>query len=137
MARTKHPAPKQILDKKPPVSGSVEKPLAIVGKKKRRSRSGMAALRQMRRLQRSTKLVIPKLPFRTIVRTIDAHLVDGVSHRFTSCALDALQEGAEAYLDEVFKNSNAISINGKSVTLKARDMLCAVQVMKQYVGHAA
>ena len=103
--------------------------------KKRRWRPGTVALRQIRRLQRSTKLLVPKLPFATIIRAVDKDLHDGVSHRFQQSALDALQEAAESYLDEVFKNSCAISINGKSITLKARDMRCAVQVMKQHIGH--
>jgi histone H3/H4 len=148
MARSKQTHPKKVFVKVESAAGeqqtspptdlsTVVVGASAAGKTKRRWHPGTVALRQMRRLQRSTKLIIPKAPFESLVRAVDRDLHDGVEHRFQGLALVALQEATESYLDEVFTNACAISINGKSVTLKARDMRCAVHVMKQHGQHTA
>ena len=61
----------------------------------------MAALREIRRYQKSADLLLPKLPFKRLVREI-AHDINK-ELRFQSGALEALQEAAEAYLVNQFK----------------------------------
>jgi histone H3/H4 len=62
------------------------------------------ALREIRRYQKSTELLIPKLPFSRLVREITQEI--SVSLRFQSGAMEALQEAAEAYLVNEFERKS-------------------------------
>lgn len=126
MARTKARNPKKHEDK-PTVKPSVEADAAKV-RKPHRYRPGTVALREIRRYQRSTDLLVQRAPMKRLVREIGQGLSTNPI-RFKSKALDAIHAAAESYLQDVFKKSIAISLNGKSVTLKARDMACARYVM--------
>lgn len=61
-----------------------------------RYRPGTVALREIRRYQKSTELLIRKLPFQRLVREIAQDFKTDL--RFQSTAILALQEAAEAYL---------------------------------------
>ena len=61
----------------------------------------MVALREIRRYQKSAELLLPKLPFKRLVRKI-AHDISKELW-FQSGALEALQEAAEAYLVNQFE----------------------------------
>jgi histone H3 len=67
----------------------------------------VVALREIRRYQKSTELLLPKLPFKRLVREI-AHDINK-ELRFQSGALEALQEAAEAYLVNNFESKSHIS----------------------------
>lgn len=104
----------------------------IAGKKARkkyRRRPGTVALREIRRYQRTTEFLLRKLPFRRLVREIaqDFHR-DGV--RFQHLAFVALQEASEAFLTELFGESNLCAIHDKRVTLLKRDMQLAQKIRK-------
>ena len=60
------------------------------------------ALREIRRYQKTTDLLLPKLPFKRLVREI-AHEIN-IELRFQSGAMEALQEAAEAYLVNEFES---------------------------------
>lgn len=100
----------------PAVVGTGKKP-----RKKYRAKPGRKALRDIRRYQKSTELLIPKLPFQRLVREIgaDAHKDD---LRFTRSAILTLQEGAEAYLTDLFGSSLLSALNNKRVTVMQKDM---------------
>ena len=68
-----------------------------------RYRPGTVALREIRRYQKSTELLIPKLPFQRLVREIAADMNSEL--RFQSSALGALQEAAEAYFVGLFEDT--------------------------------
>ena len=71
-------------------------------------RPGTVALREIRRFQKSTELLIRKLPFQRLVREVAqnvVHKVGGGGLRFQSTALLALQEAAEAYLVGMFEDA--------------------------------
>jgi histone H3/H4 len=59
------------------------------------------ALREIRRYQQTTKLLIPKAPFTRLVRDIAQEIQADL--RFQSSALDAIQESAEAYIVRLFE----------------------------------
>ena len=87
-------------------------------KKLYRYRPGTVALKQIRQYQKSTELLIRKLPFQRLVREIandidvcPAHLRGKI--RFQSAAIMALQEAAEAYLVGLFEDSNLCAIHAK------------------------
>ena len=97
----------------------------------RRFRPGMAALREIRRFQKSTGLLIPKLPFQRLVRQIAMNTIaaiNGGDIRFQSAALLALQEAAEAYLTALFEDSNLCAIHAKRVTIMSKDMQLALRL---------
>ena len=71
-------------------------------KKRHRYHPGTVALRQIRRYQKSTELLIRKLPFQWLVREI---LRD---FRIGPATVSALQEASEAYLVGLFEDSNLV-----------------------------
>jgi histone H3 len=88
------------------------------------------ALREIRKYQKSTELLIRKLPFQRLVREVaQAHAVwlDGRVQplRFHAQALEALQQAAEAYLVGLFEDSNLCAIHAKRVTIMPKDMQLA------------
>lgn len=92
-----------------------------------RYRPGTVALREIRKFQNSTELLILKRPFQRLVREItqDFHL-DQL--RFQEMSLMALQEAAEAYLIGVLEDSNLCSIHAKRVTIMPRDVRLARRI---------
>lgn len=116
MARTKQTARKSTGGKAPrkqlatkaarksaPSTGGVKKP--------HRYRPGTVALREIRRYQKSTELLIRKLPFQRLVREIAQDFKTDL--RFQSAAIGALQEAAEAYLVGLFEDTNLCAIHAK------------------------
>ena len=73
------------------------------------------ALREIRKFQKSTDLLIRKLPFQRLVREIVQDYKADI--RFQSNAILALQEAAEAYLVGLFEDTNLCAIHAKRVTI--------------------
>jgi len=95
-------------------------------RKTRRYRPGTVALREIRRYQKSTDLLIRKLPFQRLVREVaQAHKPD---LRFQSAAILALQEAAEAYLVSLFEDTNLCAIHAKRVTIMPKDIQLARRI---------
>ena len=89
-------------------------------KKNRRFRPGTVALRQIRKYQKSTELLIRKLPFQRLVREVVQELFPTESYRFQSTAILALQEASEDFLVRMFSQVNDIAITGKLVTIQQK-----------------
>jgi histone H3 len=132
MARTKQTARKSTGGKAPrkalatkaamrsaPVAGGVKKP--------RRYRPGTVALREIRKYQKSTELLIRKLPFQRLVREITQSIVL-TDIRYQSSAILALQEAAEAYLIGLFEDTNLCAIHAKRVTIMPKDIQLARRI---------
>ena len=128
MARTKQTARKSTGGKAPrkqlatkaarksaPATGGVKKP--------HRYRPGTVALREIRKYQKSTELLIRKLPFQRLVREIAQDFKTDL--RFQSSAVLALQEAAEAYLVGLFEDTNLAAIHAKRVTIMPKDIQLA------------
>ena len=88
--------------------------------KPHRYRPGTVALREIHRYQRSTELLIWKLPFQHLVREIAQDFKTEL--RFQSGTIMALQEAAEAYLVGLFKDTNLCAIHAKRVTIMHKDI---------------
>ena len=73
-------------------------------KKQRRYKLGTLALKEVKRYQKTTKLLIHKLPFQHLVREIAQEM--DPRYIFQSLALFAIQEAAEAYLVGLFEDGN-------------------------------
>jgi histone H3 len=95
-------------------------------KKPHRYRPGTVALREIRRYQKSTDLLIRKLPFQRLVRQLVQDM--GLELRFQSTALLSLQEAAEAYLVGLFEDTNLCAIHAKRVTIMPKDLALARRV---------
>ena len=154
MARTKQTARKSTGGKAPrkqlatkaarksaPATGGVKKP--------HRYRPGTVALREIRKYQKSTELLIrkvsqcikpsyrdiqsadlaslfPQLPFQRLVREIAQDFKTDL--RFQSSAVLALQEAAEAYLVGLFEDTNLAAIHAKRVTIMPKDIQLARRI---------
>lgn len=131
MARTKQTARKSTGGKAPrkqlatkaarksaPATGGVKKP--------HRYRPGTVALREIRRYQKSTELLIRKLPFQRLVREIAQDFKTDL--RFQSSAVMALQEASEAYLVSLFEDTNLCAIHAKRVTIMPKDIQLARRI---------
>lgn len=93
----------------------------VVGiKKAHRFRPGTVALRDIRRYQKSTDLLLKKRPFQRLVREVAENLKTDL--RFQANALLAVQEAAEAYLVGLFEDTNLCAIHAKRVTIFPKDM---------------
>ena len=95
-------------------------------KKPKRFRPGTVALREIRRFQKSTELLIRKLPFQRFVREIAQNLNPGL--RFESSAIGALQEAAEAYIVGLLEDANLCAIHAKRVTIMPKDIKLARRI---------
>jgi len=92
-------------------------------KKPHRYRPGTVALREVRKYQKSTDLLIRKLPFQRLVREIAQDFKSDL--RFQGSAILALQEASEAYLVSLFEDTNLVAIHAKRVTIMPKDIQLA------------
>ncbi|KIM42870.1 hypothetical protein M413DRAFT_444508 [Hebeloma cylindrosporum] len=104
-------------------------------KKAHRFRPGTVALREIRRYQKSTELLIRKLPFQRLVREISQDYKTDL--RFQSSAIAALQEVAEAYIIALFEDTNLACLHAKRVTIMPRDMILARRLRGESGLHVA
>mmetsp|Transcript_15247 Transcript_15247/g.16529 ORF Transcript_15247/g.16529 Transcript_15247/m.16529 type:complete len:137 (-) Transcript_15247:239-649(-) len=131
MARTKQTARKSTGGKAPrkhlatkaarksaPSTGGIKKPY--------RFRPGTVALKEIRKYQKTTDLLIRRLPFQRLVREISQDFKSDL--RFQSTALLALQEAAEAYLVSLFEDTNLCAIHAKRVTIMPKDIQLARRI---------
>ena len=130
MARTKHTARKSVAAKTPKKSMATKSkgPKAASGGVKRahRFRPGTVALRHIRKYEKSTELLIRKLPFQRLVREIASEYRSEL--RFQSSAVLALQEASEAYMVGLFEDTNLCAIHAKRVTIMPKDMQLARRI---------
>lgn len=130
------------------------RPEAPPTKKPHRYRPGTVALREIRKYQKSTDLLIRRLPFERLVREITASFMPGL--RMKVAAITALQEATEAYIVGLFEvstflevpcfarqhfvnqrnqarvtplqDANLAAIHAKRVTLMAKDLQLARRI---------
>ncbi len=108
---------------------------AIAMRKPHRWRPGMVALREIRKFQKNTDLLISKAPFQRVVQEIA--LKFGKSDlRMQSTAVLALQEAAEYFMVDVFSNTNLCTMHGKHVTIMNKDMVLACRIRGITMGRA-
>lgn len=95
-------------------------------KKPHRWRPGVAALREIRRYQKTTDLLIRKMPFARLAREV-AHEFK-TDARYSSTGILATQEAAEAFLVGRFEHTNLCAIHAKRVTIMPKDMQLARRI---------
>lgn len=107
----------------PPTLGRVKKP--------HRYRPGTVALREIRKYQKTTDLLIRRSPFQSYVRRVieKQRTDDGLDQlRFQSQALLAMQEATEAYVIGLYADTNLCAIHAKRVTIMPKDMQLARRI---------
>lgn len=92
-------------------------------RKPHRYRPGTVALREIRRYQKTTELLIRKLPFQRLTREIAQEFKTDL--RFTADSILALQEATEAFVIHLFENTNLSAIHAKRVTIMPKDLALA------------
>ncbi|KAJ1360854.1 histone H3.1 [Parelaphostrongylus tenuis] len=87
---------------------------------------GVKALREVRHLQRTTGLIILRLPFQRVVRDVTREVLKmrNMKGEFTwqANALLALQEATEVYLACLFEDTNLAAIHARRITIMPKDM---------------
>ncbi|TVY44345.1 histone H3-like centromeric protein hH3v [Lachnellula occidentalis] len=129
------------------VSSGVEPGDPFPGKKKRRYRPGTLALKEIRRYQSSTELLMRKLPFSRLVGTASRgdDTIPGANgtYRFVKLlsiyarqerAIQALQEASEAFLVHLFEDTNLCAIHAKRVTIMQKDIQLARRIRGAWGG---
>ena len=91
--------------------------------KPHRYRAGTVALQDIRHFQKTSALLIQKLPFQRLVREIAQDYKTDL--RFQTVAILCLQEAAEAYLVRLFDDANLCAIHARQVTIMPKDILLA------------
>ena len=91
-----------------------------------RFKPGTIALREIRKYQKSTDLLLRKLPFQRVVKEITHQYKNDV--RYRSSALEALQHACEAYVVGLFEDTNLCAIHARRVTIMVKDMALARRI---------
>lgn len=136
MARTKQrpaksTAVKTPAAKKPPVKAVLTD---LEGaNKKHRYRPGTVALREIRKYQKSTDLLLRKLPFARLCREVSNSLAPE-PFRWTAEALLAMQEACEDFITHLFEDCNLCAIHAKRVTIMVKDIQLARRIRGPVYG---
>ncbi|KAI3966225.1 hypothetical protein MKX01_036575 [Papaver californicum] len=121
MSRVKHFAKRSRgppgREQQPPPSSNSN---AAAERRPYRHKPGTKALREIRKFQKSTDLLLPAAPFIRIVKEITNNFSKEVS-RWQAEALQALQEAAEAFLVNLFEDAQLCVIHARRVTLMQKD----------------
>ncbi|KAI0053570.1 histone-fold-containing protein [Auriscalpium vulgare] len=108
--------------------------------RRHRFRPGTVALREIRKYQKSTDLLLRKLPFARVVREIAMDMITDMNDysvaglRWQTSAILALQEASEAFLVHMFEDANLCAIHAKRVTIMTRDIHLARRIRGPWGG---
>ena len=112
--------------KKAPGAG-ISKPKPAVTKT--RSAPGVLAIQEIRVYQKATDLLIPRLPFARVIKSISTAVSSGMQvMRWKADAVTALQHAAEDYLVHLFEDCTLCALHGKRVTIMLKDMYLARRI---------
>ena len=86
-------------------------------------------LREVQKYQKSTDLLIRKLPFQQLV----CEIVQGIKpdFRVAPAMVMALQEAAEAYLVCLFDDANLCAIHAKCIMIQPKDIQLARRIRRE------
>ena len=134
MARTKHSNRKstgQLSARNQFAKAARKSPARPLVRVKRRLASGVRALYEIRKFQKSVELLIRLAPFYRFVRELASDIKSGL--KFQRTALEALQHSAEAYIIQIFEKANLLSIHRKRITVNHKDIrLCMLFETGEY-----
>lgn len=102
-------------------------------KRKHRYRPGTKALMEIRKYQRSTNLLIRKLPFARLVKEI-TNIFAEVGMRWSATGILALQEATEDFMVHLMEDCNLCAIHAKRVTIMPKDLQLARRIRGPIFG---
>ena len=103
-------------------------------KKTRKYQPGTVALPEIRQFQKSTELLIRKLPFSWLVHKI-AQSVGKTNLHFQGSTIICLQEAAEAFLVTLMEDANLCAIHAKRVTVMPKDIQLAHHIWGEHLKY--
>ena len=103
-------------------------------KKTRKYQPGSVALWEIWQFQKSTELLIQKLPFLQLVCKI-ALEVGKYDLHFQGSAIICLQETAEAYVVSLMEDANLCTIHAKRVTIMPKDIQLAHHIWVEHLQY--
>ena len=103
-------------------------------KKTRKYWPGAVALQEIQQFQKSTELLIRKLPFSQLVCEI-AQAVGKTDLHFQGSTIICLQEAAEAFLVGVMEDANLCTIHAKWVTIMPEDIQLACRIWGEHLKY--
>lgn len=92
---------------------------------------GARVLREITRLQLTTDLLIPKLPFARLIREV-LQQYSQRNLRITPEALLCLQESSEIYLTQMFEDAYRCTLHRERVTMMPKDMNLALYLRERW-----
>ena len=92
--------------------------------------TGTVALREIRRYQKITELLVRKLPFQRLIREIAQEFRTEL--QLQNSAVLTLQEAAEAYPVGLFEDTNVCAIHAKKVTIMPKENWLTVLVGEEH-----
>ena len=113
------------------VPGAAAKAAQEYLRKNYKFRPGTRALKEIRKYQKSTDLLIRRLPFQRLVRQVAQKFAQDL--RFQASALSALQEASEAYLVGLFEDTNLCAIHARRVTIMPKDIQLSRRIRGELV----
>mmetsp|Transcript_4464 Transcript_4464/g.12871 ORF Transcript_4464/g.12871 Transcript_4464/m.12871 type:complete len:157 (+) Transcript_4464:156-626(+) len=135
LARKQPTTPATKPRKQPPAARTPNTLGVQTGEKKRkhRYRPGTKALMEIRKYQRSTDLLIRKLPFARLVREI-TNIFAEVGMRWAATGILALQEATEDFMVHLMEDCNLCAIHAKRVTIMPKDLQLARRIRGPIFG---
>lgn len=101
-----------------------------ITKKKRRFKPGTVALRDIRKFQKGTEMLLNKGPFVRLVReVVKEYTSNDKGIRFTKQSLIALQTAVEAEMIRLLGYTNEAAIHAKRVTIQPKDLKFAKKLL--------
>ena len=89
----------------------------------KKMRWGLKALKEIKKYQSNTEMLIRRLPFQRVVKEIIQKVWDDL--RLQSTAILALQEAGEMFLVGLLEQSNLCALHAKRVTIMPKDFQLA------------
>ena len=87
------------------------------------------ALHEIKKYQETTDLLIRGLPFQRLVRS--TAMKYNTELKFQRAAIEALQEGSEAFLVRLFELTNILATHANRVTILQRDIRLAKYIFDE------
>ena len=103
-------------------------------KKTRKYQPSTVALWEIWQFQKSTKLLIRKLPFSQLVHEI-ALQVGKTDLCFQGSTIICLQEAAEVYVVSLMEDANLCAIHAKWVTIMPKDIQLACHIWGEHLQY--
>lgn len=102
----------------------------LTDKAQKKMKHDEGTLNEIRHLQSTVKLVLPKAPFLRLVREVTQGVRKNVDFRYQIESVMALQEAAEAFLVSMFEQANLAARHAHRITIKPADIQLIMRILR-------